>query len=618
MQLDDAAADGQPHPHTLWFGGEEGLVQSFGRPGPKPGAGIVDGHLAHPVIGPRRVNADLPGIVGRLADGVDRVLQDIHDDLLDLDTIGEDPQLLRRQLEPHRDLRLLHFPDEPLDRVVDNLGEVRRLDARRAPLHELAQVVHDLAGPQRFGSGVLEQREEAGRLQLAPAHVGRTCLDLVGDRREGLIQLVREPARHMLDGRDPEHVCQLGLMLSSCLFRPLALGDVAERPDEPATEAVVERADVELHRKDRPVLPPAADLMPDAEGLRVGRLQVARDAVSTVRLGREHRHGLSDHLAAGVAEHLLGGRVERKEGAALVDRDDAVHGRPDTGPRHGFALAQDLLGALAFGDVLDGQKDEIGPATAAGQGARVEQQGPAAALPDLVLDFDARERPPVAQDLAQRLGQRRRVLPAVAQLVHEPVYGCVRSQAEGLVEGAVGRLHPQLGVQHQQGFPDRVHDGLGIESGLLERLCSDVRESDHDAIDPVVVRAIGQNLPDVPPAVSTLDLLADRGLAGKHELGIVQEVGVDAALGEVADRPAHVRGDQVEEPGRDRREPPHVEGRVEEDGRDVGAGQQVVQVVVRLLQLCDLVLELRVDGVQLLVERVQLLLGGLELLVAGA
>ena len=52
-------------------------------------------------------------------------------------------------------------------------------------------------------------------------------------------------------------------------------------------------------------------------------------------------------------------------------------------------------------------------------------------------------------------------------------------------------------------------------------------------------------------------------------------------------------GDQVEEPGRGRREPPHVEARVEEDRRDVGAGQQVVEVVVRLLQLGDLVLELR-------------------------
>src|SRR4029077_12415712 len=101
VQLDDAAADGQPHPHTLWFGGEEGLVQSFGRPGVKPGAGIVDGHLAHPVLGPRRVNADLPGILVRRADGVERVLQQIHENLLDLDTVDGDAKIRRSQLEPY-------------------------------------------------------------------------------------------------------------------------------------------------------------------------------------------------------------------------------------------------------------------------------------------------------------------------------------------------------------------------------------------------------------------------------------------------------------------------------------------------------------------------------------
>jgi hypothetical protein len=61
-----------------------------------------------------------------------------------------------------------------------------------------------------------------------------------------------------------------------------------------------------------------------------------------------------------------------------------------------------------------------------------------------------------------------------------------------------------------------------------------------------------------------------------------------------------------------------VEARVEEDRRDVAAGQQIVEVVVRLLQLDDLFLELGVDGGELLVERLQLLLGGLELLVRGA
>ena len=65
---------------------------------------------------------------------------------------------------------------------------------------------------------------------------------------------MREPGREPLDGGDPEHVRQLGLLPPDLLLRPLALGDVADRADEPATGAVVELADVEVHGKIVPSL----------------------------------------------------------------------------------------------------------------------------------------------------------------------------------------------------------------------------------------------------------------------------------------------------------------------------------------------------------------------------
>ena len=54
---------------------------------------------------------------------------------------------------------------------------------------------------------------------------------------------------------------------------------------------------------------------------------------------------------------------------------------------------------------------------------------------------------------------------------------------------------------------------------------------------------------------------------------------------------------------------------IEKDRRDVRARQQVVEVVVRALQLVELALELRVHRVQLLVQRLELLLRGLQLLI---
>ena len=161
----------------------------------------------------------------------------------------------------------------------------------------------------------------------------------------------------------------------------------------------------------------------------------------------------------------------------------------------------DLLGTLALGDVLDGEQDQVRTAAAAGEGARVEQHGPPADLRELVLDLEVGQPPRVGQDLAEQRPQPRNVQLAVAQLVHGPADGRLRRELEGLVEGPVRRLHAQVGVQHQQRFADRVHDGLGVEPRLLERLRGDVRERDHDTLDPVVARAIGQHLPDVPPAV---------------------------------------------------------------------------------------------------------------------
>ena len=52
-----------------------------------------------------------------------------------------------------------------------------------------------------------------------------------------------------------------------------------------------------------------------------------------------------------------------------------------------------LLGALALGDVLDGEQDQLGPAAAAGEGARVQQHRAPAELRELVLDLEVGHAP---------------------------------------------------------------------------------------------------------------------------------------------------------------------------------------------------------------------------------
>ncbi len=83
----------------------------------------------------------------------------------------------------------------------------------------------------------------------------------------------------------------------------------------------------------------------------------------------------------------------------------------------------------------------------------------------------------------------------------------------------------------------------------------------------------------------------------------------------MVDRPAEVRLDDVKDVGDRGREAFHPKVVVQEDRRDLGAFQQVLQVGVGAAQVIDPVPQFAVDGLQLLVDRLQLLLGGLQLLV---
>ena len=100
-------------------------------------------------------------------------------------------------------------------------------------------------------------------------------------------------------------------------------------------------------------------------------------------------------------------------------------------------------------------------------------------------------------------------------------------------------------------------------------------------------------------------------------MGLAQQVVVGEPRDEVADRPADIRGDQVEHARGGRREQLDPKAGVQEYGGDVGRVEEIGHVVTGRLHLLDFVMELAVDGAQLLVEGLQLLLGGLQLLVGG-
>ena len=142
----------------------------------------------------------------------------------------------------------------------------------------------------------------------------------------------------------------------------------------------------------------------------------------------------------------------------------------------------------------------------------------------------------------------------------------------------------------------------------------DVDEGQHDAGDAVLAAAVRQQ---AGAGASRSPKRTSRSIGTRLSStarGVGVELRVVEPVGEVAERPADVGVDQVEQLDRRRREERDAQLAVEEHGGDRRRGHQVLQVAVGVAQLVDLALELLVDGGQLLVDRLQLLAAGLELL----
>ena len=80
------------------------------------------------------------------------------------------------------------------------------------------------------------------------------ALQVIGDRRQRLVQLVRQRRGHLAHGGQPRDVHQLGLQFLQPGFGLLPLGQVADEAGEEAPVAGSHLADRQLHREGRAVL----------------------------------------------------------------------------------------------------------------------------------------------------------------------------------------------------------------------------------------------------------------------------------------------------------------------------------------------------------------------------
>ena len=134
--------------------------------------------------------------------------------MLHLRGIHHDTRQMRAEFEP--DLRAVSVPVGE-DQIPDLLE--REIDVSRLPLHRLrlsqaAQPAQDIAGANRLTGDFTQGRARVVLVGACPTEQPVAGLGVVGDRRQRLVELVRDAGRHFPDHRQPRDLEDTSVQLA--------------------------------------------------------------------------------------------------------------------------------------------------------------------------------------------------------------------------------------------------------------------------------------------------------------------------------------------------------------------------------------------------------------------
>ena len=185
---------------------------------------------------------------------------------------------------------------------------------------------------------------------------------------------------------------------------------------------------------------------------------------------------------------------------------------------------------------------------------------------------------------------------------------------EDAVERGVCRPHPQSSVQYDQRFAEGGDKALSVRLGNAGGLLSvlqigHVDKRNHHAVNEILYCAVGEH----PHKVAGVDIphMKVSFLCGKrtqHVLGLADDIGADEALGKVGDWPTGITRGEPHDGAGGRCEAADTQLGVQEESRDLGAIQQVLQVVISMVEGPHFPAEFSVHRLQFFVERLQFLL----------
>src|ERR1700730_5574881 len=330
--LYNGAGDRQAHAHAVALGGDEGLKQLRRHFRCYPAAGVRHADGDHVVVSLGRKYDELSFF--RVLHCLDGIAQQIEQDLLDLHLIGQHKIDCRVELKSHADALILGAYERERARLLDELLDAFDPTLALAARHEIAQAADDLSGAQRLISGLVHGiAEQCGLIIGAIREQSSRALHVVRNRRQWLVELMRQRRRHLAHGRQSGDVDKLGLQLLQPRFGLLPLGQVADEAGEEALIARPHLSDGKLHRKSRAVPALADDQSADSDDSPFSGAQISLEIpIVILPVWRRHQEldVFSKHSRRGESEQPLGRRTERLDDSVLVDDDHRIrHGIQD-------------------------------------------------------------------------------------------------------------------------------------------------------------------------------------------------------------------------------------------------------------------------------------------------
>ena len=229
VPFDDRAADGEPDSHAIALRRVERLEQSFGSFGPEADAGIAHGEANLPVFVTVGPNQQKPRTVVDGAHRIRGIAQEVHDHLLELDTIAGDQRQFVGQFGAQHHSTALQIAD-------DSAMTSRAASLRSSGSTVTARLVNSARNRAITSAARLPSRIVRRAVSCAPSTFGGSAASM----RRHVLALVMMPASGWLTSWAIEAVNAPRLMmrvtlrklrsqLLERLFREPALRDVENR-----------------------------------------------------------------------------------------------------------------------------------------------------------------------------------------------------------------------------------------------------------------------------------------------------------------------------------------------------------------------------------------------------